>query len=101
MLKALHEAKNMIADRGNGGDWFHEARGTEPCAPPTKNRTKPLNYDKELNCQRHKIENLIAKLKDWRRIDARLPVRSAGAGGGVDPAGRASRRFSPRGRHSR
>ena len=30
-----------------------------------------LPYDKALDKQRHKIENLFAKLKDWRRIATR------------------------------
>ena len=39
MLKALPEAKAMIAYRGYDSDWFREAlasRGTEPCIPPKK-----------------------------------------------------------------
>ncbi len=74
MLDALPQAKAMIADRGYDSDWFRAAlaaRGTEPCIPPTKSRKKPLDYDKALYHQRHKIENLFAKLKDWRR-DASL-----------------------------
>jgi len=30
-----------------------------------------LEYDKTLYRQRHKIENMFAKLKDWRRIATR------------------------------
>lgn len=74
MLKALPQAKAMIADRGYDSDWFREAlaaRGTEPCIPPRRNRKKRLDYDKALYRQRHKIENLFAKLKDWRRIATR------------------------------
>jgi transposase len=74
MLKALPEAKALIADRGYDSDWFREAlaaRGTKPCIPPTKSRKKPLEYDKALYRHRHKIENLFAKLKDWRRIATR------------------------------
>ena len=74
ILDALPQAKAMIADRGYDSDWFRAAlavRGTEPCIPPTKNRKKPLDYDKALYRQRHKIENLFAKLKDWRRIATR------------------------------
>lgn len=74
MLDALPEAKAMIADRGYDSDWFRAAlaaRGTEPCIPPTKSRKKPLDYDNALYRQRHKIENLFAKLKDWRRIATR------------------------------
>jgi hypothetical protein len=46
-------------------------RGTIPCIPPTKNHEQALDYDKTLYRQRHKIENMFAKLKDWRRIATR------------------------------
>lgn len=62
MLEALPEAKAMIADRGCYSDWFRAAlaaRGAEPCILPTKNRKTPLNYDKALYRQRHKIEDLF------------------------------------------
>ena len=39
--------------------------------PPTKSRKIPLAYDKALYRQRHKIENLFAKLRDWPRIATR------------------------------
>jgi transposase len=74
MLEALREAKAMIADRGYDSDGFRAAlaaRGTKPCIPPTRSRKTPLDYDKALYRQRHKIENLFARLKDWRRIAAR------------------------------
>jgi transposase len=74
MLSVLPEAKTLIADRGYDSNWFRDAlkkRGTEPCIPPTKSRKAPLDYDKTTYRQRHKIENLFAKLKDWRRISTR------------------------------
>ena len=74
MLGALPKAKTLIADRGYDSNWFRKAlkeRGTEPCIPPTKSRKTPLDYDKTIYRQRHKIENLFAKLKDWRRIATR------------------------------
>ena len=74
MFKALPKAKALIADRGYDSNWFREAlkeRGVEPCIPPTKSRKSPLPYDKTLYRTRHKIENLFAKLKDWRRIATR------------------------------
>jgi transposase len=46
-------------------------RGTEPCIPPTRSRKTALDYDRALYRQRHKIENLFAELKDWRRISTR------------------------------
>jgi len=42
-----------------------------PCIPSTKSRKQALDYDKTLYRQRHKIENMFAKLKDWRRIATR------------------------------
>ena len=85
MLGALPKAKTLIADRGYDSNRFRKAlkeRGTEPCIPPTKSRKTPLDYDKTIYRQRHKIENLFAKLKDWRRIATRYdrcahPVFSA------------------------
>ncbi|MBO0734862.1 MAG: transposase [Methylocapsa sp.] len=46
-------------------------RGCEPCIPSTESQKIPLPYDKALYKQRHKIENMFAKLKDWRRIASR------------------------------
>ena len=42
-----------------------------PCIPPRKNRKIKIEYDKELYKQRHKVENMFGKLKDWRRIAMR------------------------------
>ena len=39
--------------------------------PPTRGRNQPLDYDKALYRQRHRIENIFTKLKDWRRIATR------------------------------
>lgn len=74
VLGALPTAESLIADRGYDSNWFREAlaeRGTTPCIPSTKNRKAPLPYDETLYRERHKIENMFAKLKDWRRIATR------------------------------
>jgi putative transposase len=74
MLHALPPASALIADRGYDSNWFRQAltaRGVEPCIPPTRSRKTPLPYDKALYRTRHKIENLFAKLKDWRRVATR------------------------------
>jgi transposase len=41
------------------------------CIPPTRSRKQPLDYDKTLYRQRHRIESMFANLKDWRRIATR------------------------------
>lgn len=55
-------------------DWFREALTDEditPCIPPTRSRKAPIGYDKALYRQRHKVENMFGKLKDWGRIATR------------------------------
>ncbi len=74
MLDALPKAKAMLGDRGYDADWFRKAlkaRDITPCIPPKTNRKAPIPYDQALYRQRHKIENMFGKLKDWRRIATR------------------------------
>jgi transposase len=74
MLDKLPPATTLIGDRGYDSNSFREslvAKGIAPCIPPKKNRKVPIEYDKTLYKQRHRIENMFAKLKDWRRIAMR------------------------------
>ena len=74
IVDALPPAKHLLADRGYDADWFREAlqeKGIEPCIPSRKNRKREIRYDTALYKQRHKIENMFGKLKDWRRIATR------------------------------
>jgi transposase len=74
LLDSLLPAKALLADRGYDADCFRtalQAKGITPCIPPKKNRKIPIPYDTVLYKQRHKIENMFAKLKDWRRIATR------------------------------
>ena len=74
MMEALPPAKAMLADRGYDADWFRNAllaRGIAPCIPSKTNRKVPIPHDKDLYRQRHKIENMFGRLKDWRRIATR------------------------------
>lgn len=74
LLDRLPKAKEMIADRGYDADWFRQAlkdKGITPCIPSKKNRKSFIPYDAILYKKRHKVENMFAKLKDWRRIATR------------------------------
>ena len=74
MMQALPPAKAMLADRGYDADWFREAllaRGIAPCIPSKTNRKAQIPHNKALYKQRHKVENMFGKLKDWRRIHTR------------------------------
>ena len=74
LLEKLPSGSILIGDRGYDSDDFRtalNARGIKACIPPTKNRKQPIDYDKALYKWRHKVENMFASLKDWRRIAMR------------------------------
>ena len=74
MLEALPKAKELLGDKGYDADWFRHAlskRGITACIPSKSNRRKPIEYDRVLYRERHKIENMFGRLKDWRRIHTR------------------------------
>jgi len=68
------DARRLFADRGCDADRFRNALREgriEPCIPPRRNRVEPIAWDPELYVQRHRVENLFARLKDWRRVAMR------------------------------
>jgi len=74
MLDALPKAKALLGDRGYDADWFRAAlaeRGTTACIPSRINRKLLIPHDVELYRQRHKIEIMFGRLKDWRRVHTR------------------------------
>lgn len=74
MIDAFPRAKALLADRGYDADWFRaapEQRGITPCIPSKTNRKVPIPHHTALYRQRHKVENMFGKLKDWRRIHTR------------------------------
>ena len=74
MLKVLPNAKALLADKGYDADWFRDAladRKISACILSRVNRKVPIPHDPVLYKQRHKIENMFGKLKDWRRIHTR------------------------------
>ena len=74
LLPELPASSEMIGDKGYDSDAYRAAlieRGIAPCIPSRAKRKNPATYCKDLYKQRHKIENMFAKLKDWRRIAMR------------------------------
>jgi len=74
LLRDLPPASELIGDKGYDSDAYREAlltRGITPCIPPRAKRKHPAKYCKTLYKQRHKVENLFARLKGWRRIAMR------------------------------
>ena len=75
MLPALSKAPELIGDRGYDSDRFRAAllgKGITPCITPRRNRKVKHTYSWMLHRQRHRIENMFGRLKDWRRM-ADLP----------------------------
>jgi transposase len=71
MLPALPKARELLADKGYDADWFRAAlakRRIAACIPSKSNRKVAIPHDALLYKQRHKIENMFGRLKDWRRI---------------------------------
>jgi transposase len=74
MLSDLPRAKELLADRGYDADWFRQAlakRKIAVCIPSKSNRKIPISHDAALYKQRHRIENMFGRLKDWRRVHTR------------------------------
>jgi transposase len=74
MLNSLPRAKELLGDKGYDADWFRQAlaeRGITACIPSKSNRRKPIEHNCTLYRQRHRIENMFGRLKDWRRIHTR------------------------------
>ena len=78
MLPVLPRARELLADKGYDADWFRQAlakRKIAACIPSKSNRKIPIEHDRMLYRERHKIENMFGRLKDWRRIHALRPMR--------------------------
>jgi len=74
LVDTLPKATALLGDRGYDANWFRNAlkdKGIEPCIPSKRNRKIQIDYDKNLYKQRHKVENMFARLKDWRRVHTR------------------------------
>ena len=74
MFDALPQTREFIGDKGYDGDWLRSAlaaRGTSVCIPSKSNRKVAIPHDRTLYRERHKIEIMFGRLKDWRRIHTR------------------------------
>jgi transposase len=70
----MPEAQGLLGDRGYDADWFRDAlqpKGIHPCIPGGPLRIEPVRYDKRRYQRRSRIEIMVARLKDWRRVATR------------------------------
>lgn len=45
--------------------------GISPCIRSHSDRKAPIPHDANLYRERHRIENMFARIKDWRRVATR------------------------------
>jgi transposase len=80
LLKHTARAGAVIADKGYDADALVDhivARGAEAVIPPRSNRKTPRAFDRHKYQARHLIENLFARLKQFRRIATRFEKLSS------------------------
>ncbi|OBQ74001.1 hypothetical protein A9K71_12835 [Mesorhizobium sp. WSM3873] len=74
VIEDLPGANVLLADRAYSSAAFRQAlveRGITPCIPPHAKHRVQHSYDPVLYRQRHRVENMFARLKDWRLIRTR------------------------------
>ncbi|SLN75598.1 Transposase DDE domain protein [Ruegeria meonggei] len=74
LLSSLPNVDWLLGDRGYDADWSREAlkdKGIRPCIPGRKQRKVTVKYDKRRYKRRNRIEIMIGRLKDWRRVATR------------------------------
>ena len=74
LLSSIPKAAVLLGDRGYDADWFRNALIELEISPSIQSpagRKVPIPHDTDLYRQHHKIENMFARLKDWRRIATR------------------------------
>ena len=71
LLPVLPPARELLGDRGYDSNRFRAelaARRIAACIPSTRSRKVAIPHDTVLYRQRHRVENMFGRLKDWRRI---------------------------------
>jgi putative transposase len=74
------EADAVLADKGYDSDANRaavRASGAQPCIPPRKNRTEPIEYDRHLYKERNVVERYFARVKQHRRVATRYDKKAA------------------------
>jgi putative transposase len=74
LIRRTKAAEELLGDKAYDSDdlreWL-EDRGTKPVIPNKSNRKRRFNFNKKSYKGRHRIENAICRLKDFRRIATR------------------------------
>jgi transposase len=76
ILSAIPNAREPLADKGYDSDWFRAALTERGIAPVHSAPQKPqspisLRQGPHIHRQRHKIENVFGRIKNWCRVATR------------------------------
>lgn len=74
LMAAVDTPQVVIADKGYDADALVESieqAGSKAVIPPRSNRRHPRTFDQHRYRARHLIENLFARLKQFRRLATR------------------------------
>ena len=74
LLLSLPSATVLIVNRGYDADWLRWAladQGIRACIPVRKGRRHTIAHAPTLYRERHRIEIMFGRLKDWRRVATR------------------------------
>ncbi|MCY4301239.1 MAG: transposase [Aestuariivita sp.] len=58
-------------------------RGAEAVIPPKKNRTLPRTFDRDTDRERHRIETVFRKIKEFRAIATRYDKTASRFAAGI------------------
>jgi transposase len=74
LIRRTDVAEQLLGDKAYDSaelrDWLVD-RGTKPVIPNRSNRKQPFSFNKRVYKLRHRIENAICRIKDFRRIATR------------------------------
>ena len=74
LIRRSKAAEELLGDKAYDSaelrEWLEE-RGTTPVIPNRSNRKQPFGFNKKSYKRRHRVENAICRIKDFRRIATR------------------------------
>ncbi len=73
-------AEHLLADRGYDSQAIVDdalKQGMQVVIPPRRNKKNQRDYDRDLYCYRHLVENAFLHIKRWRGIATRYAKNSA------------------------
>lgn len=74
LLRGMPSAEWFVANRGYDADWYRKPLRNNRiriCIPGRKSRKTKIRFDRRRYKRRNRIEIMVGRLKDWRRVASR------------------------------